>query len=95
MSYYHSKDEPRVIISREWTELIAYLEKDQPDRWLRIFQGAVGYALGEHGKPDFSDDSELQALWEKTNCRPFDKNTLKQGWLRVWKRKGGANDGRR
>ena len=96
MPYYHSKDEPRVNISREWIELIKPLEREEgKERWGRFYMSVVGYALGKEQEPDFSDDPELQALWQKTNCRPFDKVTFKPGWLKVWKRKGGASNGRR
>lgn len=88
----YPKDEPRVKIWREWIDLFSYLKKESPERWLRFFQSVTGYAVGEEDKPDFSDDKELQSLWERTNCRPFDKTTLKPGWLKIWKRKGGRNE---
>ena len=74
-----------VRIYREWHDMIWHLKAD--DKWWRFFNGCIRYTLGMSDKPDFSDDAELQELWERTNARPCDPQTGKDGWLKVWKRK--------
>lgn len=79
--------EPGVRVHREWYELTKPLMDRDGEKWWRLFDGIMAYALGQAEKPDFSDDAELQELWEKTNLRPCDPSGGKDGWLKVWKRK--------
>ena len=83
-----------VRIYREWYELTKPLMDRDGDKWWRLFDGVMAYALGRNTQPDFSDDAELQELFEKTNLRPCDYSAGKEGWLKVRKRKGGHNYGR-
>lgn len=76
-----------VRIYREWSEMIKPLTDTQPQKGLRFLGDCVKYTLGVTGVPDFSDDAELQELWEMTNAKPCDLATGKDGWLKVWKRK--------
>lgn len=79
--------EPGVNIHREWYELTKPLTEKDEKRWWRFFEGIITYALGESDRPDFSDDAELQDLWEKTNVRQCDFTKGKMGKLSVRKRR--------
>ena len=79
-------DRCRCRIFREWTDMLGPLEGNEK-RWSRFFIEVVGYAILREDEPDFSDDAELQELWEKTNVRKYDAITDKEGWVKVWKRK--------
>lgn len=79
-----------VRIYREWHEMIKPLTDAQPKKGLRFFTDCIKYTLGITDVPDFSDDPELQELWERTNARPCNQEAGKEGWLKVWKRKRGA-----
>lgn len=76
--------EPRVRIYREWFEMIEPLHEKEPQKWLRFHNAALDYVYNR-AIPDFADDSELAALWERTNARPFDASINKPGWIKVWK----------
>lgn len=76
-----------VRIYREWYELTKPLMERDGEKWWRLFDGIMAYGLGYAGEPDFSDDAELQELYEKTNLRPCDYSSRKEGWLKVWKRR--------
>lgn len=82
----HNKG-PRCHISLGWIELLKPLVDTDPAKWARFFNAVTGYAVCMEGRPDFSDDAELAALWERTNVRPYDATTDKPGWIKVWKRK--------
>ena len=75
-----------VRIYREGYELTKPLMERDGDKWWRLFDGVMAYALGRNTQPDFSDDAELQELFEKTNLRPCDYSAGKEGSLKVWKR---------
>lgn len=76
-----------VRIYREWYAMIKPLTDTQPKKGLRFFEDCIKYTLGVTGAPDFSDDAELQELWEMTNAKPCDQEAGKEGWLKVWKRR--------
>lgn len=76
-----------VRIYREWHDMTKPLINTQPKKGQRFVMDCIRYTLGMADKPDFSDDAELQELWERTNAKPCDLATGKDGWLKVWKRK--------
>lgn len=82
----HNKG-PRCHISLGWIELLKPLASTDTAKWARFFNAVTGYAVCMEGRPDFSDDAELAALWDRTNARPYDAATDKPGWIKVWKRK--------
>lgn len=83
----YGKNELGVRIYREWYEMIKPLTDAQPKKGLRFFTDCIKYTLGITDVPDFSDDPELQELWERTNARPCDNLNNKDGWIKVWERK--------
>lgn len=76
-----------VRIYREWYEMTKPLINSQPKKGQRFVMVCIRYALGMGDMPDFSDDAELQELWERTNARPCNQEAGKEGWLKVWKRR--------
>lgn len=79
--------EQGVRIYREWHEMTKPLIDTQPKKGHRFVMDCIRYTLGMSDKPDFSDDAELQELWERTNARPCNQEAGREGWLKVWKRK--------
>lgn len=82
----NSSRQPRCRIFREWYEMLEPLHEREPQKWLRFVDAAYNYVY-RLNEPDFSDDAELSALWDRTNARAYDAATDKPGWLKVWKRK--------
>lgn len=74
-----------VRIYDEWYEMIEPVLATK--KGTRFIGDCIRYTMGITGAPDFSDDAELQELWEMTNAKPCDPATGKDGWLKVWKRR--------
>ena len=81
-----SEKQPRCRIFRDWHEMLKPLHERAPQKWLRFFNATMEYVYHEI-VPDFSDDDELAALWQRTNARPYDSVNDKPGWIRTWKRR--------
>ena len=80
------KGEPRCRIFREWYEMLMPLHEMEPKKWLRFYEATLNYVY-RLVTPDFSDDAELQDLWDQSNIRPYDSRNDKPGWVKVYKRK--------
>lgn len=80
------KGEPRCRIFREWYEMLEPLHKREPHQWLRFYEATLNYVY-RLIPPDFSDDTELQELWNRSNIRPYDSRNDNPGWIKVYKRK--------
>lgn len=66
--------------------MLESLHEREPEKWLRFTDSVLNYVY-RHIEPDFSDDEELLSLWERTNARPYDAATDKQGKITVWRRR--------
>ena len=70
------KGEPRCRIFREWYEMLMPLHEMEPKKWLRFYEATLNYVY-RLVTPDFSDDAELQDLWDQSNIRPYDSRNDK------------------
>ena len=77
--------QPRVRIFRSWYEMLEPLHEREPQQWLHFVDAVYNYVY-RLKEPDFSDDAELQELWNNTNARPYDSANDKPGWIKVWKK---------
>ncbi len=78
--------EPRCRIYREWYEMLEPLRKRDEKKWW-VFNKAVLEYVYYLNEPDFSDDTELQDLWNRTSVRPYDSGKDKPGWIKVQKKR--------